>query len=309
MLGARHPAPLRGRQPRQPRRRLARARRRDENRRARVPEQASGSPPTSGSRPDSSSRTFLPASAAGPRWSRPGLAGLKTVMVLHDATRIGSPNATWGVIEGNPIQDDVREIARMTGVTFSVDVTLNRDQQITAVFAGELFAEHGQACAAAKGSVMRAVDAPVRRRPDDELRLPARSESVSGGQRHVGRREGGQAGRHDHLRGGVPRRAAEPRLVRRGARVAAVTAGAARDDQRAGLPRARCLAGADSGADPGEGEGAGEEQLHAAGADPRGALRADRRRRSERRRRAAAAGPGATLCVLPQGPQTIPYLR
>ena len=48
----------------------------------------------------------------------------------------------------------------MTGVTFSVDVTLNRDQQITAVFAGELFAEHAQACAAAKGSVMRAVDAP-----------------------------------------------------------------------------------------------------------------------------------------------------
>jgi hypothetical protein len=81
-------------------------------------------------------------------------------MVLHDATRIGSPNATWGVIEGNPIQDDVREIARMTGVTFSLDVTLNRDQQITAVFGGELFAEHGQACASAKSNVMRAVEAP-----------------------------------------------------------------------------------------------------------------------------------------------------
>ena len=66
------------------------------------------------------------------------------MLVLHDAKRIGSPNATWGVIEGNPIQDDVREIARMTGVTFSIDVTLNRDQQITAVFAGELFAEHGR---------------------------------------------------------------------------------------------------------------------------------------------------------------------
>ena len=47
----------------------------------------------------------------------PGLAGLKTVMVLHDAAH-RHPNATWGVIEGNPIQDDVREIARMTGVIF-----------------------------------------------------------------------------------------------------------------------------------------------------------------------------------------------
>src|SRR5258706_11192372 len=75
----------------------------------------------------------------------PGLAGLKTVLVLHDATRIGSPLATWGVIDGNPVQDDVREIARTTGVTFSIDVTLNRDQEITAVFAGGPFPQHGQA--------------------------------------------------------------------------------------------------------------------------------------------------------------------
>ena len=43
----------------------------------------------------------------------PGLAGLETVLTLHDAQRIGHPNATWGVTEGNPIHDDVREIARM----------------------------------------------------------------------------------------------------------------------------------------------------------------------------------------------------
>ena len=30
--------------------------------------------------------------------------------------RIGHPNATWGITEGNPVHDDVREIARMTGV-------------------------------------------------------------------------------------------------------------------------------------------------------------------------------------------------
>src|SRR5207244_13610374 len=56
--------------------------------------------------------------------------------------------------------DDVREIARMTGVQFAVDVTLNRAQQITAVFAGELFAEHRAACAAAKRDAMREVGSP-----------------------------------------------------------------------------------------------------------------------------------------------------
>jgi nickel-dependent lactate racemase len=39
-------------------------------------------------------------------------------------------------------------------------VTLNRDQQITAAFAGEILAEHGRACALAKQTAMRAVAAP-----------------------------------------------------------------------------------------------------------------------------------------------------
>ena len=129
---------------------------------------------------------------------------------------------------------------------------------------------------------MRAVDTPVRRRAHDELRISAGSESLSGGQGHVGGRQGGQAGRHDHLRGRVPRRPAESRFVRRGARVAAVAAGAARDDSRAGLRRARCLAGADSGADPDESAGAGEEQLHAARGHSRRPPGTDRRRRRER---------------------------
>ena len=48
----------------------------------------------------------------------------------------------------------------MVGVTFALDVTLNRDQQITAVFAGDLFAEHRAACIAAKQDAMQEVDRP-----------------------------------------------------------------------------------------------------------------------------------------------------
>ena len=103
---------------------------------------------------------FFAGFSGGPKMVAPGLAGLDTVLVLHDARRIGHPNATWGVTEGNPVHDDVREIARMVGVTFAVDVTLNRDQKITAVFAGDLFAEHRAACKAAKQDAMRSVEAP-----------------------------------------------------------------------------------------------------------------------------------------------------
>jgi nickel-dependent lactate racemase len=103
---------------------------------------------------------FFAGFSGGPKMVAPGLAGISTVLVLHDARRIAHPNATWGVTDGNPIHDDVREIARSTGVHFAIDVTLNRDQQITAVFAGDLFAEHALACAAAKRDAMRAVESP-----------------------------------------------------------------------------------------------------------------------------------------------------
>jgi nickel-dependent lactate racemase len=103
---------------------------------------------------------FFAGFSGGPKMVAPGLAGLETVMTLHDAARIGHPKATWGITEGNPIHDDVREIARMVPVDFSVDVTLNREQKITAAFAGEILAEHERACAHAKGTAMRSVPAP-----------------------------------------------------------------------------------------------------------------------------------------------------
>ncbi len=103
---------------------------------------------------------FFAGFSGGPKMAAPGLAGLQTVLTLHDAAHIGSPNATWGVTEGNPVHDDVREIARITGVDFAVDVTLNRAKEITAVFAGELFTEHAEACQSAKQTAMQKVDEP-----------------------------------------------------------------------------------------------------------------------------------------------------
>src|SRR4030095_6907945 len=57
---------------------------------------------------------FFAGFSGGPKMVAPGLAGLETVMTLHDASRIGHPKATWGITEGNPIHEDIREISRMT---------------------------------------------------------------------------------------------------------------------------------------------------------------------------------------------------
>jgi nickel-dependent lactate racemase len=103
---------------------------------------------------------FFAGFSGGPKMVAPGLAGLDTVLTLHDARRIGSQLATWGVCTGNPVHDDVRAIAAATGVDFGFDVTLNRQQQVVAAFGGQLLAMHAAARSAARNTAMCPVDDP-----------------------------------------------------------------------------------------------------------------------------------------------------
>ena len=103
---------------------------------------------------------FFAGFSGGPKMVAPGLAGFPTIMRLHDATMIGHPKARFAITAGNPIHDAIREIAAMSGVDFSIDVTINRDHLITSVYAGELFAVHEAACAVSRRLAMQPVQAP-----------------------------------------------------------------------------------------------------------------------------------------------------
>jgi nickel-dependent lactate racemase len=103
---------------------------------------------------------FFAGFSGGPKLVAPGLAGLETTLTLHDAARIGHPDARWGVTEGNPVHDDVRAIAAATGTHFSLDVVLDGEQRIARAFGGELFAMHAAACALVRETAMRAVPRP-----------------------------------------------------------------------------------------------------------------------------------------------------
>jgi lactate racemase len=101
---------------------------------------------------------FFAGFSGGPKLVAPGLAGLDTVLTLHDARRIGHPQATWAVCEGNPVHDDIRAVVAAVGqVDFALDVVLNREQQIVEAFGGEIFAMHAAARDAAKRLAMRPV--------------------------------------------------------------------------------------------------------------------------------------------------------
>jgi lactate racemase len=101
---------------------------------------------------------FFAGFSGGPKMVMPAVAGIETVMRNHGARNIGDPRATWGVTEGNPIWEEIREAALMAAPRFSVNVTLNKQHQITAVFAGDMMASHAAGCAFVKRTSMRPVE-------------------------------------------------------------------------------------------------------------------------------------------------------
>lgn len=100
---------------------------------------------------------FFAGFSGGPKAILPGTAGQESVEHNHGAAAIAHPRATFGVTEGNPIWEEMARVARATGPSFLVNVTLNAEKRITGVFAGELFAAHRAGCAFVKASAMRAV--------------------------------------------------------------------------------------------------------------------------------------------------------
>ena len=103
---------------------------------------------------------FFAGFSGGPKLVAPGLAGLETVLTLHDAKRIGDPRATWAVCEGNPVHDDIRAVVDAVGrVDFALDVVLNREQRIVEAFGGPVPAMHAAARASSQRLAMQPVPA------------------------------------------------------------------------------------------------------------------------------------------------------
>ena len=103
---------------------------------------------------------FFAGFSGGVKGIMPGCAGLETVMSNHGAKNIGDPQATFGVTEGNPLWEELRDIALKAGPSFLLNVTLNEQRDITNVFAGDIIEAHKTGCAFVKKSAMQPVDQP-----------------------------------------------------------------------------------------------------------------------------------------------------
>ena len=250
---------------------------------------------------------FFAGFSGGPKMVAPGLAGLDTTLELHNARRIASPMATWGVTEGNPVHDAVRAITSATGVDFSVDVLLDTEKAITRAFAGPTLSMHAAACAVARREAMRPVDAPFDIVITTNSGYPLDQNLYQAVKGMSAAAEIVQPGRHDHLRRGVPGRAAGPRVVRTPAPRGPVTARPARADRGVARDDPGPVAGPDPGPGPAEGDvllrcdGLSDDEVRAAHLEPVHDIGDEVARLLER-------DPSTRICVLPQGPQTIAYV-
>ena len=250
---------------------------------------------------------FFAGFSGGVKGIMPGCAGLETVMSNHGAKNIGDPQATFGVTVGNPIWEELRDIALKTGPSFLLNITLNEQRDITNVFAGDIIEAHKTGCVFVKKSAMQPVDQPfdivvtTNSGYPLDLNLYQGVKGMSAGARVL--KEGGTLILAAECREGVPDGSPLDDLLRSAGSIEEIlamlsTPGFVRPEQwQAQIQalvqrRAEVLVCCELD----------DATLRACHLAPCADINA------EVAKRLAKLGPDARVAVLPQGPLTIPYL-
>lgn len=100
---------------------------------------------------------FFAGFSGGAKLTLPGVASRESILANHDANLIGDSNSTWGTTEGNPVFKEQREAALLCAPDMILNVTLNSNKQITAVFAGSLEMAHDAGCRHSKSVSMQPI--------------------------------------------------------------------------------------------------------------------------------------------------------
>ncbi|HEC04512.1 MAG TPA: nickel-dependent lactate racemase, partial [Phycisphaerales bacterium] len=85
---------------------------------------------------------FMAGFSGGRKAICPGVCGRSVTYGLHSASILNEERSTNLVLDGNPCHAEALRIARMAGVDFIVNVTIDNNKKITGVFAGELEQAH-----------------------------------------------------------------------------------------------------------------------------------------------------------------------
>ena len=103
---------------------------------------------------------FFAGFSGGGKAVMPGLALLETILRNHSVDNIDHPKATWGLTYGNPIWEEIQQAASLAPPSFLLNLALNKDKKITAVFAGDFHKAYEQGCDYVRNNAMVAVEKP-----------------------------------------------------------------------------------------------------------------------------------------------------
>ena len=85
---------------------------------------------------------FFAGFSGGRKSVLPGVAARETVLANHCAEFIDHPRARTGVLEGNPIHEDMLFAAQKAGLAFIVNVVINSRKEVIAAVAGRADEAH-----------------------------------------------------------------------------------------------------------------------------------------------------------------------
>lgn len=81
---------------------------------------------------------FMAGFSGGRKAICPGISGIDTVQYFHSPRLLESPYASPGNLNQNPCHEFATAVAKRVEVDFMVNVTINREKQITDIFSGDL---------------------------------------------------------------------------------------------------------------------------------------------------------------------------
>ncbi|RLG85452.1 MAG: nickel-dependent lactate racemase [Thermoprotei archaeon] len=86
---------------------------------------------------------FFAGYSGGRKLILPGVAGAASIYRNHSYSMLSHPRADYGVLDGNPVHEDMVEAARMVrGYRFAVHTILDREKRVVEVVAGDPYESH-----------------------------------------------------------------------------------------------------------------------------------------------------------------------
>lgn len=89
---------------------------------------------------------FFAGFSGGRKSVLPGVCDQTTVLGNHCSKFIDSPFARTGILDGNPLHQDMLAAARMAKLAFIVNVVIDESKKTVAAFAGDFEIAHRQGC-------------------------------------------------------------------------------------------------------------------------------------------------------------------